>query len=399
MKNAEPEIGQLHDDWSHGSPWKGRGKLSDLVAELDRQKASKIDFVADQRDLSVFGTTDGKILLDAKTAQVGEWLTKVTPFTPHALRQFGQRISPPVDGKFMLAASEERSAAWASYLSHCMENTSKRQLWRLLDGNVRAVLSDQFRIIDNFDVAFSALNAVRDNGGEVIECTLSETGLMRLKFTTRDVFDTLEATKNDGNAGAGGLGNQEHLSRVSARHSHDMPGGPNTVHPLVTIGNSETGGGCYYTRSGILQSCCYNLATVETVVQKVHLGSKLESGIFSAETVETENKAIMLKARDAINAAFDVRTFKKIVDKVRGSTSNEIEAPTSAVDNVVKNTDISPDQRDSLLQYFVKDYNQTQYGLAQAVGRLAQDQDDPEKANDMEDIAGKLMTSDALAKA
>ena len=59
----------------------------------------------------------------------------------------------------------------------------------------------------------------------------------------------------------------------------------------------------------------------------------------------------------------------------------EIQAPASAVGNLVDTSELFTEKdRDSLLAYFIKDYVPTAYGLARAVGRLAQDVDDPDRA-------------------
>lgn len=55
-------------------------------------------------------------------------------------------------------------------------------------------------------------------------------------------------------------------------------------------------------------------------------------------------------------------------------------------------------QRDELLAHFAV-YAPTQWGLAQAVARVAQDVVDPDDAFDLERAAGKLATSTTLAAA
>jgi hypothetical protein len=386
----------IHSEFAQG--WTGRGTLTDLVDELERQKDSKIDFVADGRDLNV--QADGETLrVRPASAQVGEFLdADGVALSLRSVKQFGARLDPPVPGRFSEALTVGHPDIAAAMLNDLMHANGKRHLVRCLDGKVRAVLSDSYRIMDNFDLAFTALGVVKQGGGEVIEASLSDTH-MRLKFTTRDVWDVIETTRTRSDKGswyAGGIGSEEHLSRVAAKSGDDLPGGPGTVHPLVTLSNSETGHGGLHCRIGILQGICFNLATVEDVVTRIHLGSKLDAGIFSEESIAADSKAIMLKARDAVQAAFDPAKFKLIVAKSREATTDEIAAPQTAVSNFVDAAGMNDDDKESILAHFVRDYDQTRYGLAQAVARYAQDVDDADDAASIEDSAGKLILTPAM---
>jgi hypothetical protein len=316
---------------------------------------------------------------------------------PLALQQLGQRLDPDVPWQFLKRLTEQRPTRATELLNGLMLDTGKRRLIRCLDDQVRSVLSDRYRVLDNFDVAFTALDVARAHGGEVIEASLSEKH-MRIKFTARDVWDKIASVRKDegGRWYAGGLGNQEHLGRVAAKSWGDLPGGPGTVYPVVTISNSETGLGGFNVRIGLLLGVCFNLAIVESVAARVHLGEKLEAGIFSPETMQLDTRAIMAKAQDAIAAAFKDDVFKKLVAKANRANSQEIEAPQPAVDNVITRCGINQEHRDKLLEYFVRDYAPTAWGMAQAVSRLAQDVADPDDASELEDTAGQLIEKPQL---
>jgi hypothetical protein len=375
--------------------WRGRGHLTKLVEELERQRESRVDFVADQRTMRFLGHDGGR--LGSGDKQTGEWLPDPLRFTDDALAQFGERQDPTIPRKFLRAAVDAHPDAIADYINTVMMRSPKRNLVRCLDGRVRAVISDTYRMIDNYDVAFEALTAVRDNGGEVIEATLSDR-YMRLKFTSRDIFDTVSAIQDQHATKTGTGGNHTWLGRTNyGGGGLAMPGGPDTVHPVVTITNSETGFGRFEVSMGILHAFCVNMAVVENSITKIHLGQKMQAGIFSRETIESDSRTVMLQARDVIHAAFDVRTFKRIIERVKASAQVAIEAPTAAIDNIIKAKDavVGEAERDSLLTYFVRDYKPSAYGLAQAVSRLAQDTDDADHASDLEALAGRIMVAPA----
>lgn len=391
-----------HAEYAQNKAWSGRGTLDQLVKELDRQKESRIDFVADTRQMFVWPTKiDGpknemRLCANART-QVSEFLGKEgMSLNENAFIQMAEKSTPTIPIKFLKELREVKPLTAADLLSEMLRD-SHRRFVRCLDGNVRAFLSDRYRVLDNFDLAFTALDTVRQFGGEVIEASLSESH-MRIKFTSRQIWEAIDderkAPKNQWFAG--GMGNQEFLGKVAARTKGELPGGPGTVHPVVTITNSETGNGSLAIRIGILRAICFNLATVEDVASQVHLGNRLDVGRWSEETRSVESQSIMLKCRDAIQLGFDKSAFRALVAKVEKSKLKRIESPSAAMDNIVKVTPLADGDRQAVLEYFLRDYDSNAYGLGQAVARFAQDTHDADKAAEYEDLAGKLMTQPAL---
>ncbi len=401
--NEETNTGQVVGEY-----WSGRGSLPDLVAELERQKESKIDFVADCRSLSAIATEEGtedgsaprmRLFPSKEGAQVREFIgAEGIELGDSAFAQLCDRSDPSIPvryGRKLLAVNPFVAGTLAEE-TFC--RSGNRRLFRCLDGRVRAVLSDQYRMVDNYDLAFSALEAVQAADGEVIEAALSERS-MKLKFTTRSIFDTLETTRSSGPSGgwySGGLGSPDYLRKVSAKTRGDLPGGPGTIHPIVTLSNSETGHGGIRVRLGILQAVCFNIATVETVVSEIHLGGRLDSGVFSDETRSADSKAIFLKSRDAIRAAFCPKKFASMVSKIRKSTETPIEAPSAAVGIVAERLDLDEERKAELLEHFLGTYARTAFGLASAVTRVAQDVDDSDRAEEFENFGGELMTNPTL---
>jgi hypothetical protein len=255
-----------------------------------------------------------------------------------------------------------------------------------LDGQVRAFLSDRYLVIENYDIAFAALDVARESGGEVIECSLSDTH-MRIAFTSKLVWDTVNVER----AAHKFIGSETWSKQVGYKAPQDLPGGPGTVQPLVTIANSETGHGGFIVTLGILQRICTNMAKIEDVVSKIHIGERLEQGIFAQETVHQEGKLIYMKARDAVRAAFNQEGFKRMVAIAQNAQADKLTNPATALANLAKDHGLSEDSRNAILAHFTRDYDATRYGLAQAVSRYAQDVDDSETANDLVVLAGSVM--------
>jgi hypothetical protein len=381
---------------TYNDAWKGRGSLVQLVEELERQKESRVDFVAPAQGIT-FGN-DENVPTIIPNPLTSEWVLEPSAFKRSALSQFlaslgitglNTKMFDSVKGK----GSERVSAAWADLVNQLLANAdpTRRHLVRMLDGEVRAWLSDSYRAFDSYDLSFTALEEAEEVDARVLEAALSDTH-MRLKFTVPSIYDaiTLKQTEDRGKWFSGGLGNQEYLSKVGARSHGEFPGGPDALYPVVSISHSETGHGAGRVSIGVLLGACFNVATVEDIAAEIHLGGKLDEGIFTPETQAKETAAVMAKLRDAIRAGFNEDKFREIVAQAKASNTTEI-APVEAVDVLVGDGDITQEKRDSLLTYFVRDYSPTQFGLAQAVSRLAQDTDDADEASDLEALAGKVL--------
>lgn len=404
MSTASPTI---VGDYNYA--WKGRGTLQNLIEELNRQRASRVDFVTDTRYLDL-GLGDEGFFFDAPSnSPASEWLTEPTPFNRPALNQFLLALTPTLGvslydaclgaSKLPVSSEHPQLQALRAFAENLMIEAPKRRLVRVLDGHIRAYLSNRYRMLDNYDLAFTALDAAKDHGGQVIECSLSDTK-MRLKFTSQAIVDSINLSQESKPVGwySGGLGNQGFLSKVGAKSWGDLPGGPEALHPVVTVTGSETGHGGTSVRLGIMLGACFNVATVEDVVREIHLGEALDEMIFTAETITKASQVTIAKVKDAVTAAFTPERFELIAAKARGAQQDKIEAPAAAIDNLVINGDITQTDRDDLLMYFVRDYTPTRFGLAQAVSRLAQDKDDGDTSTALEDLAGSmLMRATAIA--
>lgn len=395
-------MSQSHAEYSN-SPWSGRGNLATLVKELERQKDATFDFVTDTRNMEVAVTESQAFLKSSgKDRNLSEFIPeRGLPISDKAIGQLGQRMSPGVPVKFLRELIAVRPLIAQELLTKLLHDTASTNLVRALDGNVRAFLSDAYQPLDHYSLAFAALEVAKEHGAEVIEATLSD-AKMRIKFTTRGIWDAIDEVKQGdrGNWYSGGLGNQEHLSKVAAKTGGPLPGGPGTVHPLVTIGNSETGQGTLFVRMGLVQAICNNLATVEQIMNQVHLGARLDPGIYSQSTMRLEAESVMAKATDNISTAFNEDRFRAIVARANAANRVEVE-PTKAVDFAVAQQIVTQEQRDDLLAHFLGEsaaglVGKTAYGFAQGLARFAQDVEDPDAAADIEDFAGQIIAKPSL---
>lgn len=384
--------------------WNGRGTLKSLMGELERQRANSFDFAIDTRNLAVAvrKPSDGNAFvpylirsMDAD-ANVREWVpSDGLRISDSAIAQLGERVNPGIPTKFLRRLIEERPDRAESLLTGLLWDTASVNLVRVLDGGVRAFLSDRYQPFDHHSLAFAALDAAKSVGAVVLECGISETN-MRIKLTTTAVRDSIDEGRAKGEGGGHAWYRSESYANRIGVDAKAFPGGPGVVHPAVTISNSETGHGSLYVKVGLLRAYCINLAIIEDVVSNIHLGSKLEPGVFSRETIAKDAEVVMAKAGDAIRTAFNEDRFKALTDLCRAAQDTEVK-PTKAVDFAIGAGVFTQAERDMLLEHFMQSgFDSTAYGFAQTCARAAQDMDSPDRAVEIEEFAGKVIANPAL---
>jgi hypothetical protein len=367
--------------------------LKKLVTELKRRKESMVDVVADARQM-LCEVEDGRLIMKAKPGTpLTEWLpTEGAGLQAQAVGQFLSRLNVSPDKRFADKLTAAHPDIAQDLFNSLLSRTPERQLVRLMDGNVRAILSNRYRVLDHYDIALQALNIAEEFDCRVIECHLTDRR-MAIKFVSLAMFDAIDtAQKQDG--GYGGIGNHEWIGRTGGMNrwpQTDLPGGPGTVHPLVTITNSETGDGGLSIKTGLLQAVCLNSAILSTELSQVHIGGALGEGIMSEATRAADAKAIYMKAGDSLKAAFNPERFTAAVAKAKGLKEIKIANPRAAVDAVVNSGWVNAEAADAILDRWLSDYDRDGYGLVEALSRVGQDYEDADVGAQFEVAAGSVM--------
>jgi hypothetical protein len=237
--------------------------------------------------------------------------------------------------------------------------SKERRLIRILDGKIRAILSDRYRIIDNYDLVFLALDEFKKKETvEIYRIDLAET-MLYLKAIDR----TLTASIKEEDIVYGGL----------------------------ILRNSEVGASALRVEPFILRRVCSNGLILQHSLKKIHLGKQtLETNFigWSDETRKLEDKALWSKVRDVIRTTFDKQVFRSWVKRLRESVWIGIEEPIEAVNNIVRHLNLSEEQKSQLLMHFSE---HTKYGLINAVTNLASETKNVEQQVRLEEFAGKLL--------
>jgi hypothetical protein len=326
--------------------------LVSLVEELKRQKMNSFDIIAE--DEHIYAIPDENFGLVLGVYKTGRW-----PLTEWAHSQLAEKTGIPKKYYDRMLEAEEYELL-AENINTWLRGG--RKLVRILDGKVRAILSDRYRIIDNYDLVFLALDEFQKKETiEIHRIDLTET-MLYIKAIDRTLTETIK--------------------------EEDI------VYGGLVIRNSEVGASALRIEPFIFRRVCSNGLILPKILKKIHLGRQItevnDEISWSDETRELEDKAFWSKVRDVIRATFDKQTFQSWVEKLKESTKIEIKKPMEAVNNIVGHLGLSEEQKQKLLMHFSET---TKYGLINAVTNLASQTKNVDEQVRLEEFAGEILQS------
>lgn len=346
--------------------------LSQLAAELERQTATRKDYIAPQ------SITEAIVVDDV--VKLGGFNGTTFDVTPHAHGQLSQALDIPK--KYYDKMAAERPALLATNINTWFQREPEaKRMIRTLDGRVRAVLSPKFRPLDNFDLANAVLPTLIDRKIEIVSCELTETR-MYIKGILPELSDELPAGLAYG-TGHNAISTGVDRGRVVA---------------AIVISNSDIGAGTLRIEPSVFTTWCTNLAIMkQAAMRKYHVGRAHDADasweVFRDETREADDRAFWLKVADVTMAAFDDRIFRAAVERMRLAGSNPIKSDNLAavVEKAVEVLALPPATTTGILSFLAKGGDITQWGLSSAITRVANDFADYEGATMLERAGGEII--------
>lgn len=337
--------------------------LQALVTELKRQDGAKRDFMAVTGVLQMVNHPSEEMPF-IPLMRVGE--EGAFDINGVAHRQIGQYLKIP-------APYYERMRAEAPDLLVDSVNTwlgqkEERRFVRVLDGHVRAFLSNSYRVMDNLVVVGSALQALTDFPAiQVKSCEVTE----------RRVY--LAATTPD----------------LEAKIRGDV------IHGGIRVTNSEVGLGLLKVETFIMVLKCGNGARGMDTFKRRHLGRRIEGEeeayeFFADETILADRKALGLKVRDTVRAALSQDHFMETVKLLEGTAARELppEDVKPTVQEVTKRYSLTEKDGDGILAHLLTGGELSQWGLANAVTELANKEKSYDRGYELEGIGGQILALD-----
>ena len=242
-------------------------------------------------------------------------------------------------------------------------------------GIARALLSDRYRTIDNYDVLMATLSGVRAAG---VEVNIDGGDLSDRRMSLRLTCPEVTAYANEILGG--------YRSPFTGETGSDNP----TVFAGLVVKNSETGGGAFTIVPRIVVQVCNNgLQLTKDAMRAVHLGGKLDDGVvrWSDDTQQHELSLITSKARDAVATFLDVDYMRTKIEELQELAGVEVTRPADTIQRVSKKAGWSETEQDEILSHFIRGGQTTALGVAQAVTAYAQTVESIDRQDELETTA------------
>jgi len=162
----------------------------------------------------------------------------------------------------------------------------------------------------------------------------------------------------------------------------------------VIISNSEVGCGAASVADMDYFLACLNGMISGKAFRTYHVGKNIEdnSALWADDTVAADDKAVMLKLRDMIRAAFDGKRFRERVEKMEGLTQIEVSGnPVSAVEVLSQRIGATDAEAGSILRSLIEGGDLSAWGMVNAVTAQAHKASSYDRAVEFEAAGGSLL--------
>jgi hypothetical protein len=358
--------------------------LQDLSQQILEENRTKRDFVADTSALSMTvveppeseGTPDVGLQFTVNQQQ------QVFKPTVQCLEQIAARVGIPA--KYAERMRTEAPELLCRNVNHWFASKPERRMLRTLcNGHkiARAFLSDRYRILDNFDLFAAVMPKLKEAG-----CIIRSAEITEKRFYIQASTPRIQAIIDQNVK----IGTHNRIQR--------------TVEAGVIIGNSETGNGSIFVDPIMHDLVCTNGLILQRTLKRHHVGRRNEgeiwgdentSELFSDETRKLDDKAFWAKVSDVVSGALDQIKFNENIERLRKLQNVQLAKDATDVSKVVEAVadrfDLIEQEKANMLLHFAQGGDFSQYGLVNAVTRLAEDVPSYDRAVDIERLGGKIM--------
>ena len=356
-----------------------RQAIKDILEELDRQKKSSWDVVVGSDKLE-FKMVENQFVLQVTAS--GK--TELVPVTSTVHRQVANWMGWRMSDRYYKWAVAH-SPQWCRAINDYIWAEPQQRLVRCMKSRdntlyCRALLSDRYQIIPHSDYFFAVYEALKDAKAEIWHARLSDDHFFLYAVApgiTGQV--SLDRTFDPGDGW---------ISRWAGKEG-------DIFNAAISASNSETGeGGCVLSQA-ILRRVCMNYCVWHDLVNKTHVGKRLEADtLLSKETIEHRNAYFFGSITDNVAGAFNPDEFQRLVEQMNGATTDVIRDAEAAARALQAVYNISEERKDAIRDIFLRENDNSRYGLANAVTKFAQVEPSPEVGYGLEQLGASLFATD-----
>jgi hypothetical protein len=283
------------------------------------------------------------------------------------------------------------------------------------DGGVaRALLSDKFGIMDNFDAAAAMVQGFEEAGLDasqlVITGDLSERR-MYLKVHAPEIFtlapellkgyrspfdDEGMASQRQHTVADRIAAGNEYIAAGSPRDGHNFykAGEEPIVHAGFVLSNSEVGQGSFQiTPQVVVLKCTNGLTQMQDSGGRRHVGAKLEEGVinWSQRTQQKNLELITSMTTDAVARFLSVGYVEEVVARLEEKSGKPIAKPQEVIEHVAKQLKFDDVAVAGIMEHFFMGGQRTAGGVMQAITSYSQTVESADEAHELDALAVQAM--------
>lgn len=356
--------------------------LPELVQELQNENLKKRDFILPSDCLSM---ENGKFIIS--NCKNNEELGKILNETGidyvdsnHSIAldcldtmksHLAEKLNIP--SRYYQRMDKEALGLLDHNVTHWLRKANQNYMVRsFIDKNeekgvARAILSDRFKVIDNYDILLAALSAIKETG---LNIQLDSQGAdisekcLYLRFICPDIeIQAPELLRN---------------YRPNGEKSKCGDG----IISGFTISNSEVGAGALTIAArAVILACDNGMVKTDEKFHQRHLGARMEefSTIqWSEDTKQKNLELIINQIKDSIKHFVSEQFLGEFVMDLINKGKNQVENPADCIKNVSNTMGFTEEQANDILSIFIKSGDTSAFGVTQALTYYAGRQEDPD---------------------
>lgn len=341
--------------------------LQNLVSLLETENKKKQDYIVPASNMTM---VEGKLIILREQVPINYLPTKIF----HS--QVSEKLHIPKS--YYDRMMQSALPLLDSNVNHWLKDYQKASLIRTFEDEVntaRAFLSDRYSMVDNYEVLFETLEAIKQTGVnvEIVQAEMSETR-MYLKVKCPDV--EIKATE------------------LLKSYAKAIAVGSEIVSGFV-LQNSEIGMGAFAIMPRAVVLACNNgMTMVKDQLKRVHLGSRMDELDFSKnDAVRRANlKLIKEQVKHAVKIFLSKQYLEKTVNHFTELGSKKIEAPVANVVEVIAKTySIDDVRKANILNHFVEGGDMRRIGMFNAITEECQSLKDADLKQDSEVMSYEVL--------
>lgn len=334
----------------------GSKTLQDLCLEVNRQNDVKKDFCpVNGQAFFMTGQAELNIGDYSEFQELG--------ITDNAHSQIANKLEIP--GKYYNRMLVEDKILLSTNVNTWLNQSKSKYMIRILDNKVRALLSDRYQCIDNYEIMNCIMPIFKDANLQLSSWEITEN-----KFYLKAIFEDRQAEIVRGDV----------------------------VQSGISIQNSEVGLGSFEVQPFLHRLVCSNGMIINDFAYKrKHVGIKISSEnedftLYSNNTLRAHDRAFMMKINDIVRRIISADTFEEMVRNLQLSKQEKIEGkPEKIIQELGKKYSFNEGDCTDIFKYLCEGGDYSKYGAAQAITRYSQDVENYDKATDLETVGGSII--------